>query len=34
MGVWEAIELLNTLIDESDPDVSRHGYHLLSELGS
>ena len=21
MGVWEAIELLNTLIDESDPDV-------------
>ncbi|KJA17612.1 hypothetical protein HYPSUDRAFT_46242 [Hypholoma sublateritium FD-334 SS-4] len=22
MGVWEAIELLNTLIDESDPDTS------------
>lgn len=22
MGVWEAIELLNTLVDESDPDVS------------
>lgn len=22
MGVWEAIELLNTLIDDSDPDVS------------
>lgn len=21
MGVWEAIELLNTLIDDSDPDV-------------
>lgn len=21
MGVWEAIEMLNTLIDESDPDV-------------
>jgi inositol oxygenase len=21
MGVWEAIELLNTLVDESDPDV-------------
>lgn len=21
MGVWEAMELLNTLIDESDPDV-------------
>ena len=23
MGVWEAMEMLNTLIDESDPDV-RH----------
>ena len=23
MGIWEAIELLNTLVDESDPDVSR-----------
>jgi inositol oxygenase len=22
MGVWEAMEMLNTLIDESDPDVS------------
>lgn len=22
MGVWEAMELLNTLIDDSDPDVS------------
>ncbi len=22
MGVWEAMELLNTLVDESDPDVS------------
>ena len=22
MSVWDAIELLNTLIDESDPDVS------------
>jgi hypothetical protein len=21
MSVWEAIELLNTLVDESDPDV-------------
>ena len=21
MSVWEAIEMLNTLIDESDPDV-------------
>jgi len=26
MGVWEAMEMLNTLIDESDPDVSSvHG---------
>jgi inositol oxygenase len=22
MGVWEAIEWLNTLVDDSDPDVS------------
>jgi inositol oxygenase len=22
MGVWEAIELLNTIVDDSDPDVS------------
>ena len=22
MSVWEAIEMLNTLIDDSDPDVS------------
>ena len=22
MGVWEAIEMLNTLIDDSDPDVA------------
>ena len=22
MGVWDAMEMLNTLIDESDPDVS------------
>ena len=22
MGVWEAMELLNTLVDDSDPDVS------------
>ncbi|KAG6884890.1 hypothetical protein C0993_007399 [Termitomyces sp. T159_Od127] len=25
MGVWEAMEMLNTLVDESDPDVS-HGH--------
>ena len=23
MGVWQAIELLDTLVDDSDPDVSR-----------
>src|SRR5829696_9769059 len=22
MGIWEAIELLNTLVDDSDPDIS------------
>jgi hypothetical protein len=22
MGIWEAMEMLNTLVDESDPDVS------------
>lgn len=22
LGIWEAMELLNTLVDESDPDVS------------
>lgn len=22
MSVWEAMEMLNTLVDESDPDVS------------
>jgi len=22
MGVWQAMEMLNTLVDESDPDVS------------
>ena len=24
MGVWEAMELLNTIVDDSDPDVSQH----------
>lgn len=28
MSVWEAIEYLNTLIDESDPDVSASSLHL------
>jgi hypothetical protein len=27
MSVWEAIELLNTLVDESDPDVSTLAWH-------
>ena len=26
MGVWEAIELLNTLVDDSDPDVRYLSY--------
>lgn len=36
MSVWEAIELLNTLIDESDPDVSCRvdGYHQRSLMTS
>ena len=29
MSVWEAIELLNTLVDESDPDVSGLSSNLL-----
>jgi inositol oxygenase len=24
MGVWDAMEMLNTLIDESDPDVRNY----------
>jgi hypothetical protein len=24
MSVWEAMELLNTFVDESDPDVRPH----------
>jgi inositol oxygenase len=24
MGIWQAMEMLNTLVDESDPDVSSH----------
>lgn len=32
MGVWEAIELLNTLIDESDPDVRTSPSPFLLEL--
>jgi hypothetical protein len=22
MGIWQAMEMLNTLVDDSDPDVS------------
>jgi hypothetical protein len=29
MSVWQAIELLNTLVDESDPDVG--GFYLFSK---
>jgi inositol oxygenase len=36
MGVWEAMEMLNTLVDESDPDVSgaipQCRRHLTDEL--
>jgi Family of unknown function (DUF706). len=28
MGVWDAMEMLNTLIDESDPDVRTFGLCL------
>ena len=30
MGIWEAMEKLNTLVDESDPDVSHDHLHLFS----
>jgi hypothetical protein len=26
MGIWEAMEMLNTLVDESDPDVSSRDF--------
>ena len=26
MGIWEAMEMLDTLVDESDPDVSLRRY--------
>jgi hypothetical protein len=28
MGIWEAMEMLNTLVDESDPDVSGFLYPI------
>ena len=28
MGIWEAMEMLNTLVDESDPDVSLRDINL------
>ena len=34
MGIWEAIELLNTLIDESDPDVSFFLLAFISAQGA
>ena len=30
MGIWEAMEMLNTLVDESDPDVSLYYDTYLS----
>jgi hypothetical protein len=34
MGVWQAIELLNTLVDDSDPDVRTISltFNLLSPV--
>jgi len=32
MSVWEAIELLNTLVDESDPDVSGPSSGILTHM--
>lgn len=32
MGIWEAMEMLNTLVDESDPDVSAPHCQVSSEL--
>lgn len=29
MGVWEAMELLNSLVDDSDPDVSHLYFRFL-----
>jgi hypothetical protein len=31
MGIWEAMEMLNTLVDESDPDVSAPHCTVSSE---
>ncbi len=30
MGVWEAMEYLNTLVDESDPDVRSRQHRLFN----
>lgn len=32
MSVWEAIELLNTLVGESDPDVSGPSSGIITHL--
>jgi inositol oxygenase len=34
MGIWQAMEMLNTLVDESDPDVSTALHHLSSSTCS
>jgi hypothetical protein len=31
MGIWQAMEMLNTLVDESDPDVSAPLVRFASE---
>jgi hypothetical protein len=32
MGIWQAMEMLNTLVDESDPDVSAPLRSVAREL--
>lgn len=34
MGVWEAMEMLNTLVDESDPDVCRNMFPVRYPLNA
>jgi hypothetical protein len=31
MGIWQAMEMLNTLVDESDPDVSVLHHTIVSK---
>lgn len=34
VGIWEAMELLNTMQDDSDPDVRRFFFCQYLELGN